>query len=217
VYAPVGMAGGVVIDGNPTALARTYVDGLGVRELYVADLDAIDRGPRALQSGCIADIASLGVPVWVDAGTSTVDDSLRVLQTGASIVVVGLETLRSLDVLGEICSALGRASVAFSLDVRDGAPVVVPNADHAAATAVSIAATAVAMGVQTMVVLDIARVGTGAGIDLVLIAEVRAAAPEVALFAGGGVRGPSDLATLGRVGCRGALVATALLSGAVKV
>jgi len=140
-----------------------------------------------------------------------------VLQTGASIVVVGLETLRSLDVLGEICSALGRASVAFSLDVRDGAPVVVPNADHAAATAVSIAATAVAMGVQTMVVLDIARVGTGAGIDLALIAEVRAAAPEVALFAGGGVRGPSDLATLGRVGCRGALVATALLSGAVKV
>ena len=216
-YEPVGEAAGVVIDGDPIALARAYVDVLGVRELYVADLDAIEQGPKAMQSAHIAGIAAPGVPLWVDAGTSTVADAKRVRQTGASIVVVGLETLQRLDALREICADIGGDRVALSLDVRNGMPIVPPNVGHATATAVEIAATSTATGVRTMVLLDIARVGTGAGIDAELVAEIRTAAPEVALFAGGGVRDASDLATLARVGCDGALIATALLTGAVKV
>jgi phosphoribosylformimino-5-aminoimidazole carboxamide ribotide isomerase len=43
--------------------------------------------------------------------------------------------------------------------------------------------------------------------------RIGAAAPHVALFAGGGVRGPDDLARLADAGCDGALVATALHDG----
>jgi len=39
----------------------------------------------------------------------------------------------------------------------------------------------------------------------------------VALFAGGGVRNAEDLDALARAGCDGALVATALLSGALRL
>ena len=61
--------------------------------------------------------------------------------------------------------------------------------------------------------IDLARVGTGAGLDLPLIARVRDAAPGLTLLAGGGVRGPEDLARLVDAGCDGALVATALQDG----
>jgi phosphoribosylformimino-5-aminoimidazole carboxamide ribotide isomerase len=64
-----------------------------------------------------------------------------------------------------------------------------------------------------VIVLDLARVGTGAGVDLALMRRVRAAAPHAALFAGGGVRGPDDLSRLADAGCDGALVATALHDG----
>jgi phosphoribosylformimino-5-aminoimidazole carboxamide ribotide isomerase len=68
-------------------------------------------------------------------------------------------------------------------------------------------------GVGAVIVIDLARVGMGTGLDLALIGRVRDAVPGVTVLAGGGVRGPDDLAQLADAGCDGALVATALHDG----
>jgi uncharacterized protein related to proFAR isomerase len=49
------------------------------------------------------------------------------------------------------------------------------------------------------------------------MARLRAAVPGVTLMAGGGVRDATDLDHLARAGCDGALVATALLSGRLRL
>jgi phosphoribosylformimino-5-aminoimidazole carboxamide ribotide isomerase len=216
-YAPVSVAAGEQVDGDPTGLARVYVDVLGVRELYLADLDAIAGGPAAMNADAIRQIAALGVPVWVDAGVTTSAAADAVLGAGAATVVVGLETLTSFDVLHQIVAAAGGQRAAFSLDLRDGAPITATNAGHATSPATDIARRAAKAGVGTVIVLDLARVGTAAGIDIELLAAVRRAAPEPGLFAGGGVRSAADLDQLARAGCDGALVATALLSGALRL
>src|SRR5215216_5550377 len=74
-YAPVG-------HGDALTLARDYVERLGVRELYIADLDAITGGMGELNATLIREIAALGVPVMVDAGASSVHDADRVLGAG---------------------------------------------------------------------------------------------------------------------------------------
>ena len=74
-----------------------------------------------------------------------------------------------------------------------------------------------AAGVASIIVLDVGRVGRGVGIDVDLMPAVRKAAPGVALFAGGGVRNTSDLDVLAASGCDGALVATALLEGRIRL
>ena len=66
-----------------------------------------------------------------------------------------------------------------------------------------------------MIVLDLARVGTGSGPDVALMGELCARFPELELLAGGGVRDASDLHALAEAGAAGALVATALHSGAI--
>jgi phosphoribosylformimino-5-aminoimidazole carboxamide ribotide isomerase len=71
----------------------------------------------------------------------------------------------------------------------------------------------VAAGVRALLVLDLARVGTGAGVDLELVGRVRRALPDVELLVGGGVAGPPDLARLAAAGCDAVLVATALHDG----
>ena len=63
-------------------------------------------------------------PLWLDAGVRSVDDARRAIDLGASRVIVGLETLPSFEVLSHICTALGSDRVAFSLDLRDGQPIV---------------------------------------------------------------------------------------------
>jgi phosphoribosylformimino-5-aminoimidazole carboxamide ribotide isomerase len=211
-YRPVRAVAGVTIaPGDAIALARAYLERLGVRELYAADLDAIRGG--APQRVLTAGVARLGAPLWLDAGVRNAAEARDALASGASRVIVGLETLPSFGALADICRAVGGERVAFSLDLRDGAPV---GGDEVIATGASVsalAANAADAGAGAVIVLDLACVGTGAGVDLALMRRVRATVPHLALFAGGGVGGPDDLARLADAGCDGALVATALHDG----
>ena len=216
-YAPVGVAAGERVDGDAVLLARLYVDRLGVRELYVADLDAIETGTSAMNAGLLEQIAALGVPVWIDAGVTTPAAANTVLEAGASVVIVGLETLASLDALVGISQTIGSERAAFSVDLRDGTPITLPGAEHSAWSAAEIGKSAVDRGAGTIIVLDLARVGSGLGPDLESMTEMRRAVPQVALFAGGGVRGAEDVEVLAHTGCDGALVATALLSGSLRL
>jgi phosphoribosylformimino-5-aminoimidazole carboxamide ribotide isomerase len=205
------VAGSVIQPGDALALARTYIDRLGLTELYAADLDAIAGG--APQSALAATIAAVGVPLWLDAGVSSAGRARDVLGLGARHVIVGLETLRSYDALRSICATLGGNRVAFSLDLCDGEPVVGSGGIPPGEPPHVVTARAVDAGVGAVIVIDLARVGTASGLDLPLIARVRAAAREVTLVAGGGVRGLTDLARLADSGCDGALVATAIHDG----
>jgi phosphoribosylformimino-5-aminoimidazole carboxamide ribotide isomerase len=213
-YQPVRAVADVTLDpGDAIALARAYLERLGVRELYAADLDAIRGGqPQRILT---AAVARLGAPLWLDAGVRTIAEARDARDSGAARVIVGLETLPSFGALAGICRAAGSERVAFSLDLRDGAPIGGDEVITAGASAHTLAARAVDAGVASVIVLDLARVGTGAGVDLALMRRVRAAAPHVALFAGGGVRGPDDLTRLADAGCDGALVATALHDGRI--
>ena len=200
--------------GDAVDLARRYVDRYKLTELYVADLDAIESAEvtRPFEgrdhSATIRPIATLGVPLWLDAGVSSVDRARHALSLGASYVVVGLETLPSFEVLRAICTAIGGKHVAFSLDLRNGQPIA---GDEIAREAPEqLAARAADAGAGSVIAIDLARVGTRSGVDVDLLRRVRSAAPTSMLFAGGGVRGPEDLKRLVEIGCDGALVATAL-------
>jgi phosphoribosylformimino-5-aminoimidazole carboxamide ribotide isomerase len=210
-YVPVeAVAGEAIAAGDAGALAHAYVNRLGLADLYVADLDAIVRG--AAPNEVIGGLAALGATLWLDAGVASADGAREANLAGADRVVVGLETLPSFRRLEEICAAVGGGNVAFSLDLHDGLPTAGAMAvGHVAPD--KLAARAAATGAATVIVLDLARVGSGRGVDLTLMARIRGAVPDAVLIAGGGVRDAADIARLADVGCDGALVATALLDG----
>ena len=209
-YQPVApIAGAFSTPGDARALARFYIDRLGVDAIYVADLDAIQGG--ASQMTLLASLCTSGAPVYVDAGVTTVDAARRVLTTGAAKVIVGLETLVSFDDLAAICADVGGERVVFSLDVRDGRALSKASLNDALET---LTMRAVDAGVRGLIVIDLARVGVGTGLDLEMIGRARRdAPPDVALLAGGGVRDWNDLERLAAAGCDGALVASAFQDG----
>ena len=213
-YGPVrALAGRSIAPGDATAIARWYLETLGLQEMYVADLDAL-RG-RPAQRALTKKLAALGVKVWLDAGLSSVESATAAVDDGVARVVVGLETLPSFAVLGEICAAVGPANAAFSLDLRRGEPVNARGAPHRGQTVEELARSGAESGAQSVILLDLARVGMRRGVDLALLRRVRAAVPAVELAVGGGVRGLSDLATAATAGCDAALVATALYDGRI--
>jgi phosphoribosylformimino-5-aminoimidazole carboxamide ribotide isomerase len=220
-YQPLeSIAGSSIEPGNAMALADIYINGLGLSELYVADLDAIlgaaaaDRrtNAEARQAGLVRRLGALGVPLWLDAGIRSIDQARQAIQPGVAHLIVGLETLSSFEALDTMCSTLDAARIAFSLDLKDGEPIRTPDG---ARLPEAIAARAAGAGAAAVIVLDLARVGTESGPDFNLIARIRQAIPNTLLLAGGGVRSYEDVVRLADSGCDGALVATALHNGRI--
>ena len=208
---------------TPLAVARALIDSFHPRELYVADLDAIAGANPDFDT--YRGICKLGVRVWVDAGVNSANRAKQVAATGCD-VVAGLETVPSQEVLQEIVSAVGGEQVVFSLDLRDGVPLRIwpagrgdgipflPDRHRQDRNPV---ATVVGCGIARLIVLDLARVGGGAGTGTEeLCRKIATEYPHVEVIAGGGVNGPEDLRRLDACGVRGVLVASALHDGRIR-
>ncbi len=175
---------------DPVAVATALCQRCGSSTLYVADLDAIERGePNLATLGALAAIAD----VWLDAGATAVSGVRR---------VIGTESLTDLP----------SGPLVLSVDLRDGRLISSrPELEGRDATAA--APLAQALGVSELLVIDLALVGSGAGPPLAAVRALAAALPGVEIYAGGGVRDDADVHALEAAGATGALVATALHEG----
>ena len=202
----------IVAGFNPVEVARAVRDRLGVEELYVADLDAIAGGPP--QREVVAALAR-EARVMVDAG-ATDDAAVRaLLELGAARVVIGTETLPARATLDRLCAELRGVPLTLSLDLRAGR-VVSADDELAGLGAAQALARLADSGVREVIVLDLARVGSGTGPDVALIRELRPRFSDLELLAGGGVRHAADLRALAEAGAGGALVATAVHGGTLS-
>lgn len=200
-------------EGDAVALARAFRERVGSSACYVADLDAIlERAPQAALVAALADPArGFGPGLWLDAGLRDAADLAPWDGVPLARVVVGSETVAGPDALAAIVRG-AHAPVVFSLDLHGGVPRTAAGSGFHGATADRIIERLRDAGVGSLIVLDLARVGSGEGPDLPTLERVRHRWPGT-LVAGGGVRDAVDLAALGAAGCDAALVATALHQG----
>jgi phosphoribosylformimino-5-aminoimidazole carboxamide ribotide isomerase len=205
------LASRIAASADPVDVTRAVRDRFGLDELYVADLDAIGGG-----AGHAEIVAALAreARVMVDAGTTDAAGVSRLLELGAVRVIVGTESLPGVEAFARLRAELPDAPLVVSVDLRAGR-LLSPDPELAGTGAVDALARLAAAGAREAIVLDLARVGSGEGPDVTLVAELRARVPEVELLAGGGVRDADDLRALARAGAAGALVATALHGGGI--
>jgi phosphoribosylformimino-5-aminoimidazole carboxamide ribotide isomerase len=193
----------------PLHLIDALRDAFQPPAFYIADLDAIQTSTVGLSRyAMLRQYAAC--PVWLDAGALDAS-SARVLNQLGYGFVAGLESYPDPTPLRPTIDALGSDRLLFSLDLRDGEPL-----QHwpDAATPLAIVEAAYAMGVRRLLVLDLARVGTGVGPGpLDLLADLRMRFPDLTLLAGGGVQGEADLHTLAACGVDAVLVGSALHDG----
>lgn len=218
-YLPVGST--LAPGSEPLELTRAFRERLGLARLYLADLDAIASGGRAVEAtlSLLDRLVARGSRPWVDAGASKIRPLERLLEAGAERVVIGLETLPALEGLEGLARELGDDRLAFSLDLREGRPVTAWARGGPRGRAIhspeAIAAAVLAAGISTVIVLDLARVGRRAGPPLRVLRRLAGRMSEGRWYAGGGIRNAADLADLAGAGCRGCLVGTALHEGTI--
>ncbi len=211
----------LVAGSDPGAIAAAFVEHFGATTCYVADLDAIER--ECWQMGAWEAISRAGLRLWLDAGLGKPVPFFRARYTCdnlgiATEHVVGLESLavgeESLSQLVQLCRVqFHHVPLIFSLDMKEGRPLAKYSHWQSLAP-IEIAARVVETGIQRMIVLDLADVGTGGGTrTLELCRALHAKYPQLELIAGGGVRNLDDLRRIADAGCMAALVASALHDG----
>lgn len=180
-----------------------YLGLFAFRNIYIADLDAIEgRG-----GGDLAELAARfpQVGFWVDAGFPSPGAARAFVAGGPGNLhaVVGTE---SLPVAGDLprFDSLHDGRLLLSLDHRDGVYVGPPDLPERPD-----------LWPDRVIVMTLARVGSGLGPDMEALGAFRSRAPGARLFAAGGVRDRDDLAALSALGIDGALVATALHEGRI--
>jgi phosphoribosylformimino-5-aminoimidazole carboxamide ribotide isomerase len=201
----------IIAGSDPIRVARAVRERFGLEELYVADLDAIAGGP--VHEELVAALAA-EARMTVDAGVTEAAAVRRLLGLGAARVVIGTETLADQAALERLRAELPDAPLALSLDLRSGR-VLSKDPELARLEAAEALVQLEHCDVREVIVLDLARVGSGEGPDVALMRELHARSPELELLAGGGVRNVGDLRALAEAGAAGALVATALHGGAI--
>lgn len=204
-------------DALPESVAASFVE-LGFELAYLADLDAILGGTPNWTT--YEAIIKRGLRLWIDPGLRNRDDTLSWAEFTAEWpavvgVIAGLESLSSVDSLGDLREVLGERLV-FSLDLKQGKPLS-REPRIAKLRPLEIAQIAIDAGVRRLIVLDLTSVGIGQGPrHLPFIRDILGAWPEVTLVTGGGIRDASDLAALAQSGCHAALVASSLHDGSLR-
>lgn len=191
---------------DPLTVARRLVDHCASDQLYVADLDALMGGPvqqRVLQT--LLD----GLPdvlLWADAGFADARAATALVHAlgdaGRRLVpVFASESLSSREALATCFSGVSstHAQAALSLDRRGSQRLDLAGCWDAPE-----------LWPQRVIVMTLERVGSGAGPDLVTLAELRRKVPGAMLIGAGGMRSDADLAAAAEAGADAWLVASAL-------
>jgi HisA/HisF family protein len=189
---------------DPADIARGYAALFTFPLLYVADLDGIEGRGRNAGLGKLLAAAVPKTRLWIDDGAGAKDAARRIADATNTSVVIGSESLGGLDDVAAL-RALPRDRYVLSLDFKgehfDGPAAVLDEAQH---------------WPEAVIVMTLARVGSGDGPDIERIAAIIARAGGRRVYAAGGVRNRADIEALHAAGAAGALIATALHAGTMK-
>ena len=197
---------------DPVAVARSFA-AAGARWIHVVDLDAARSGV-AENRGVVASIAGAvhpSVAVQSGGGVRSAEAADALMSAGVARVVLGTAALESPGLVAELAS---RMPVAVGLDVRGREVAIHGWTAGSGADVLDVVRRFEDVGVDAVVVTQIALDGTLAGPDVEGLSAVLDAT-SLAVIASGGVGSLADLETLASLSAGGRTLAGVIVGKAL--
>jgi phosphoribosylformimino-5-aminoimidazole carboxamide ribotide isomerase len=189
------MNAATVFNDDPVAQAKSF-QALGFAWLHVVDLDGAVQGVAANASAVANILKDTTLPVQLGGGIRDRAAIERWLEAGVARVILGTVAVREPELVREAARAHpGR--VAVGIDARQGRVAIEGWAANTDVAACDLARGFEDAGVACVIYTDIARDGTGSGVNIDETAQL-ADAVSVPVIASGGIGSLDDLAALKR-------------------
>lgn len=211
------MDSATIFNDSPADQARQF-ERLGFKWLHLVDLDGAVEG-RAVNAPAVeAILKKVAIPVQLGGGIRDMAAIERWLDRGVARVILGTAAVKKPELIAEAGRAFpGR--IAVGIDARAGIVAVEGWAQGSMLTAKDLALRVQDAGAATIIYTDIARDGTGLGLNIDETLEL-AESVEIPVIASGGVGGLDDIRALmtGEDGCdniAGVIIGRALYDGRI--
>lgn len=187
---------------------------MGFEHLHVVDLNGAVLGYSANENAVSSILDAMRSPVQLGGGVRDIVGVEHWLEAGVSRVVLGTAAVRDPDFV-MIAAARFPEQIAVGIDARNGKVAVQGWAEDTDMDAMELAKRFEGCGVAALIVTDIGRDGTKAGVNIELTGAM-ADAVSIPVIASGGVKSVADLIALkNRPGrpIHGAILGRALYDG----
>jgi phosphoribosylformimino-5-aminoimidazole carboxamide ribotide isomerase len=197
---------------DPVDVAASF-EALGFDKLYLADLDAIAGGKPDFSLLKII-TNKIKLDLMVDAGITNLEKANELFRSNVSQVIIGTETLPSISFVAEAVETFGSEKIIVSLDLVKERILSCFELGKLAEPARFLRELE-KRGVSQIIILDLAKVGSGEGVNMTFLRELLTNV-NANVLVGGGVRDIGDLFELNDIGVFGVLMATSLHSGKIS-
>lgn len=213
------LADATVFSQDPAEMASQWVQ-QGAKRIHVVDLDGAVAGRPKNEGAIRAIVKAVGqsVPIQVGGGIRDLDTIDRLLDDGASYVVIGTAAVKNPGLLKDACAAFP-GQVIVSIDARDGRVATDGWSKLSGHEVIDLARRFEDDGVHAVLYTDIGRDGMLMGVNVEATLRL-AQAVSMPVIASGGVAGLDDLRQLAPLvsqGVMGAILGRALYEGRLRL
>jgi len=206
---------------DPAAAARRWLEA-GARWLHVVDLDGAfeDESASALNRQALQTIlpiaAGYGAQVQLGGGLRSLPAVEAALAAGVSRAVIGTAAVTDPKMVAEALQRFGAGCIAVALDARDGQVMLRGWQTGSGIPSIDLAKRLAQQRLQTLIYTDIARDGTGAGVDW-SGASGLAQQSGLHVLASGGVQTLEDIRLVQAARLAGVIIGRALYQGTIRL
>lgn len=197
----------------PLEVAKVFKEKLGLENLYIADLDSIEK--RGDNFDIIKEVENkLGIKIILDPGIRDSKDLDREIVHIVDSIILGTETLTSVQTINDSISIKGRDNVIVSIDLKG--KKFISNIEDFKNPEYLIRKLYDELGLRNFILLDLEKVGSMEGVSeqlTQLILSMRDM--DLYLITGGGIRSMEDIIDVHKLGIEAVLIATALHAGKI--
>lgn len=209
------MSTATVFNDDPARQAEMF-EQAGFRWLHLVDLDGAFSGTSANRDAVNSILKRTSLPVQLGGGIRSIAAIEQWLEAGVSRVILGTIAVKDPDLVKR---AAGRfpGKIVVGIDAKSGRVAVEGWAEATQTEAVDLARQFQGAGVAALIYTDIARDGTGLGVNIAETARI-ASAVSIPVIASGGIGSVKDLealAVLRHPNIQGVICGRALYDGRV--
>jgi phosphoribosylformimino-5-aminoimidazole carboxamide ribotide isomerase len=209
------MNSATVFNDDPSAQAKAF-ESLGFQWLHIVDLDGAVQGRAANGEAVAGILKSIALPVQLGGGIRDRSAIERWLEAGVRRVILGTVAVRNPALVREAARA-HPGCIAVGIDARAGRVAIEGWAEATEISARDLALKMQDAGAAAIIYTDIARDGTGLGLNVEETAAI-ADAVSIPVIASGGIGSLDDLSALvkrAHSNIAGAICGRALYDGRV--
>lgn len=205
-----------VYNASPAEVAKQFSEA-GFTFLHVVDLQGAKEKKIVNWKSLASIIAIPGLKMEVGGGIRTTDDIKKLIELGASRVVIGSAAAKSPELVEYWIKQFGAERIVVGMDVKDNSVAISGWLEDSHRAPMGFVLDLIRRGAKTFICTDISRDGMLGGVNIDFYQNLKSAFPKLSIIASGGISTLEDVHVLKKAELAGVIIGKAIYENKLPI